>query len=257
MLIRNKLKILCVSFIILAILVSFKNKREFCSPDNYEVTCIHFVVGYSIIEPANFTVSNLTDTFPIYYYSNYILYQLPYTILQQNEKDSVINSKRSYRYFLFQRGGKKGCLFESIVGKEKGREFPVDSFLADRAYYPLQLDSTHINYDHLDEAKFDSATQNLTERYTVKDKYRGKYFDTSYYYYSNKTEIQFSLSHQLDSAKNMKLYKVRFVFAKNFLKENNRIIPRREYFYELYPFKLADPVQIKNEYQKLIELSQL
>jgi len=61
----------------------------------------------------------------------------------------------------------------------------------------------------------------------------------------------------LDSAKNMKLYKVRFVFAKNFLKENNRIIPRREYFYELYPFKLADPVQIKNEYQKLIELSQL
>ena len=239
----------------LAISVSFKYKSKFYSPDNYEVACIHFVVGYSIIEPSQFNVSILTDTFPIYYYSKYILYQLPYTILQQNEKDSVINSKKAYRYFLFQKGGKGGYLFESIVGKEKGIEFPVDSFLADRAYYPLKLDSTHLNYDHLNEVIFDSTTQSVTEKYTVKDLYKGKYFDTSYYYYSKIIDMPFSLSHQLDSVRNMKLYKVRFDFAKTFSKEKNRIIPRREYFYEAYPFKLLDPVKMKNDYQKLIALS--
>jgi hypothetical protein len=188
---------------------------------------INLIVNYPIvIANEQVKISNLRDTISIIYFNDYVLYQLPGT--REFETDKKIPGTETY--FICRKKASNGFLFNSINDNNKGMNFPVDSFLKNRAFAGVNFDIN--SNDTLIEVSKEGEFSFL-EKYISKTNTE-TYPDSIYYYFINKFKnIDYSLSPKLDSIKGKKLYKVRLIYNNKFSSSEKVMLPKREILFEI------------------------
>lgn len=153
----------------------------------------------------------------IFYYNDLVLYKLPYQFdssetvtIEGSAKSKILKSEIRYQYFALEKEKDFGLFYGKnfLPGVEK---MPLDSFYKNEGsnfrncmYQNIVENGTKI-ISHIDEKTSDGTSEIF--KYLCKTDTSQTV--TSRFYFSNKySDIQFSLSPELDSIKQMKLYKV-------------------------------------------------
>ena len=174
---------------------------------------------------------SVSDSFSIFYNSNFILYKLPYTYSEQHN-DSIILSERRFTYFIYKYGNSVGFNFNPTK-VDSSTKLNVDSFLAIRAFANIDLYSR--NSYNLYAAIQIKDSFNLTEKYISTNLDRS-FPDTLIYYYSDQIrDLHFSFTKKLEEIKKLKIIKIRGIFKSRFDEEYKTILPYRELYFELKP----------------------
>jgi len=225
---RNRMLVTVVFFIIMAsILLGFINCMEEGNQPNKRPVGINLIYSYPILHviDSDIVYYKLVDTIAIVYYNNYILYHLP----KKRVFETDVKMKNQDSYFLQQRDSSYGFLFES-ESMNLSRRVNADSFLKRKAFAGIKLENGP--NDTLIEA-INNYQGILLEKYTPKQNSHSN-FDTLIFYYANDFKsIDFSFSKKMDSLKQLKLFKVRLINNQSFSYPYNRMLPKREYLFEI------------------------
>ncbi len=185
---------------------------------------------------------NMYDSLTIFYYKEMVLYQIPTVHLITNTYlnkfgNTVKNTTKeepAFEYFVYKQGddsGFSGLLYDTLtVSAFKKRR--LDSFLVNEAL------RNPVAFNNLDEVliehKLSKGYYSLIEKSAPKKKIDETYEDTSYFYFSDRLkDIDFSFSPKMDSLKNSKLVKIRFLYNATYSKKYKIRLPRREMFFEI------------------------
>ncbi|MBK7884307.1 MAG: hypothetical protein IPJ81_11305 [Chitinophagaceae bacterium] len=218
--IQNKKKInnrLIVAICLLLIITHFSECSSISRSS--KVTRVVFFKNIPLVNKENNELSNLFDSVSIYNYNDYTLYEQP-TIYNEFYNDELIKDNIYYQYFIFKKNDKAGYWYDSLSAKKITRSVKLDS-------YNDSLVSIITNSDSIVE-----------EKYINKIKFDETYCDTTVFYYSkNYKNIGYSLSKELDSLKNSKVFKIRLIYNKYKSAAYGVIMPQREFLFE---FKKAE-----------------
>jgi hypothetical protein len=211
--------------------------------------CVQLTYNLPIIDFIGKFV-NYTDSLSILYQDSFVLYRIPYTHstteVLTNEKDSVIEEPRireelRYEYFIFKKGDQYGYRYDSFAAKQYQKRL-VDSFLAVKSFTTVKL--FDLSNDSLISSK--KLNDEIQETYIPKIKVDSTYCDTSYYYFTSKMpRTILSLSKELDSLKDMKLYKARLLY------NSSGTLPKREIYFELKPLSAKATNDLLKQFFKL------
>src|SRR5215203_3698405 len=203
---------------------------------NYPVV----IVNDGVHDGINFF--NRKDTVWIFYCNNNVLYRLSgATDLETDKK--ILGTET---WFIYLKKATHGFLFNSITDTSKGLRLPIDSFLNERAYANANFD---VPADSL-YGKVENGNDTIVEKYFARTVHNGNYPDSLYYYFTNTFEnVDYSFSRRLDSAKNMKLYKVRVLYNEGFSSSYKIMLPKREFLFEMMEEAIANSKQIINFFQ--------
>lgn len=208
---------------------------------------IKLIVNYPLVEFEENKLSNLKDTIPIYYWENYVFYNIPYKKTFEID-ERLINEEVKYSYFLFKKGNIYGYLFNSLDDTSLPQKLQVDSFLFRRAY-AAKFD---LKFKSLVEVKGDKHNNSLIEKYVPENINNETYFDTIIFYFDKRLNgIDFSFSKDLDSAKEKKLYKVRLLYNEKFSATYQMMVPKREMLFEIQNMPIKNPTALKGFFQNL------
>jgi hypothetical protein len=211
-----------------------------CTVTSQNLHAIKLVVNYPLVQLGESKVFNLPDTIPIFYFDDYVLYNIPYRITFENS-DSLISEGKKFSYFMFRKKDKYGFLFDSLKLNSRTNKVNVDSFLFQRCY----LTNFDSGYDSLIENKSDKKDHTALKKYIPKKYYGESYYDSSYYYYSEEfNDIDYILSKQLDKRDGMKLYRVRLLYNEKVSIKYNFTLPKRELLYEIEKYAISDYEEI-------------
>jgi len=202
---------------------------------HYAVTQSHIpVTGIKVlynvpILKLNGELLNITDSFFVFYFKDFILYKTPYKHVVEN-LTTIESVEVKFKYFVHEKNGSFGFYYDSSKVL-KDIKFSVDSFLKLKAFKGFNF------YDRVNDSLIRKIQINAEaiEIYVPKVKYDQSYGDTTYIYYGPKLkDIEYSFSKELDSTKApLKAYKVRIVYNSQFYTGYDFRFPRREYFFEL------------------------
>jgi len=203
---------------------------------NYPVV----IVNDGVHDGINFF--NRKDTVWIFYCNNNVLYRLSgATDLETDKK--ILGTET---WFIYLKKATHGFLFNSITDTSKGLRLPIDSFLNERAYANANFD---VPADSL-YGKVENGNDTIVEKYFARTVHNGNYPDSLYYYFTNTFEnVDYSFSRRLDSAKNMKLYKVRVLYNEGFSSSYKIMLPKREFLFEMREEAIANSKQIINFFE--------
>ncbi|HEX3164626.1 MAG TPA: hypothetical protein VHQ93_00130 [Chitinophagaceae bacterium] len=203
---------------------------------NYPVV----IVNDGVHDGINFF--NRKDTVWIFYCNNNVLYRLSgATDLETDKK--ILGTET---WFIYVKKATHGFLFNSITDTSKGLRLPIDSFLNKRAYANANFD---VPADSL-YGKVENGNDTIVEKYFARTVHNGNYPDSLYYYFTNTFEnVDYSFSRRLDSAKNMKLYKVRVLYNEGFSSSYKIMLPKREFLFEMREEAIANSKQIINFFE--------
>lgn len=158
------------------------------------------------------------------------------------------NIKGSEPYFIYENGATYGYYFKTINDTSQGKKMLVDSFLTT---YLRTSDADITPPDSiwaLHETIKNPQDGSLLEKYNVVGKYAELkpenewVFDSIYYYYSKKlNNIDYTFSKALDSARGMKLYKIRGIYNSKFSPTVKLTLPKREIQRAFREVTLEDP----------------
>jgi hypothetical protein len=201
-----------------------------------DMKSIELLVNYPVVL-SNGSFFNLRDTIVIFYYENYILYQLfASRSLYDNQKQVGTEP-----YFLYRQQDSMGFLFSSLKDR-LGKQMPVDSFLSKRGFLKTAFDYPQDSLWFLNSMV--SVNNYLLERYVPRKDYGVNSVDSIYYYFNNEKFTEYSLSKKMDSIKKMKLFKVRFIFNEKYSSADKVILPKRELLFEIKQVKPVKPTII-------------
>lgn len=204
---------------------------------NIKSVNVFFSLPYVVLSNDKVMVKtkSVSDSFSIFYNSNFILYKLPYTFSEQHN-DSVIQSERRFTYFIYKYGNSDGYNFNPTK-VDSSAKLNVDSFLANRAFANIDLYSE--NSYNLFASIPVKDNLNLTEKYITTNLDRS-FPDTLIYYYSDQlNDLHYSFSKKLEEIKKLKIIKIRGIFKSRFDEEYKTILPYRELYFELKPQPLV------------------
>lgn len=180
------------------------------------------------------TIQNDTAQYKIAYYKDYVLYRIGSRVyhtntLQQNGK--IINEVRAtndstFKFFIVNKTNDKGFFYNSIED-ENGQKFSLDSLKESIGINNSNLEIFGIDLGIPKEIiKSDHSRSIIVERYdskVLKDD-----ADTIFRYYNSELKsIPFSFSPSLDSMKNSKLYKTRFIYLRQQPAQSNKVYLKR------------------------------
>src|SRR6202008_2673777 len=160
------------------------------------------------------------DTIGLFYWEDLVLFKIPNThsfskMIVNKEGDilseELLKIEKQFKYFIYKKGDSTGTLYD-LIKSNNGTMLPVDSFLKKKAIMNFSsfFDATRHN-DSL--IIWERQGQILIEKYIPKIKYDASYNDSTILFYKDRFgEMDFSLSKELDSIKQMKLCEVRFVY---------------------------------------------
>lgn len=181
----------------------------------------------------------------IYYYHDQILYYSSYTFNLHTSFDAPPIQEIRYRYFVYTKG--KSCGFVNDKYKsEFNKRVAVDSMLkmewtTQFGFYPFNCNVVFISENK------NANTGELHERYSFKGGNNNSMSGTIDLYFSSRLKIsEFSLSKELDSMKNMKLYKVYIVNNSRFIKEHNITLDKIEQGWKLEEIPVSNREEILN-----------
>jgi hypothetical protein len=220
-----------------------------CGSQN-ELQQASIVVNYPMLQldKSEVKLTNLEDTIPLYYYKKYRLFYIPYRKTLEND-DSIVENKLMYNYFLLKDNSTQGFLFDSLSNNTNIHQIQADSFLLKRAYAAkFDIDTSLVK---LTMSKLNG--NQLIEKYTLRNLSNSLSFDTMCFFYNKKyNNIKYTFSRQLDSLKQMKLYKVQLLFNEKYDSSSKILMPKRMFLFELNEAKKGNPIQIKNIIENLI-----
>jgi len=208
---------------------------------------INMIVNYPVVimnDGVHSTVNffNLKDTIWILYYNNTVLYRLSGTRNMETDK-KILGTET---WFIFSKKATHGFLFYSLTDSSKGLKLPVDSFLNNRAYananFDVPADSLYRKIENGDDT---------VEKYFTQARHNDNYPDSMYYYFTNTLKnIDYSFSRKLDSAKSMKLYKVRLLYNESFSPSYKITLPKREFLFEIKEEAIDNSKEIINFFDR-------
>jgi hypothetical protein len=164
-------------------------------------------------------------------YKGVVIYTLP------ERRDFATDRKipGTCKYFIFKKGAQKGYLLDSLNASFPRQKMRVDSFINAEALGTLRFGEQSDSAWNLKRVLLDNGK--VTEKYFQRVSLPSEMPDSMFYYYDPSLKnIDFSLSRELDSARNSKLFKVRLIFNE---KDSAGVIvyPAREMSFE---FKAVD-----------------
>jgi hypothetical protein len=169
-------------------------------------------------------IFNIKDTLLIFYYKDLVLYKIPFfhnysrtTIDKEGEvvREELIHSELKFQYLIHKQGDSIGLRYDSIDAKS-GQIFSVDSFLTTKLVTNIgSFINNNKGKDSLVYTQYDKKRFLLTEKYVPKVKIDASYYDSAILCYSKINNSEFSFSRELDSLKEMKLYRIRFLYNEN------------------------------------------
>jgi hypothetical protein len=197
--------------------------------DKEEVKKIYLTFNMPVVKLTG-EIIDVHDSMCIYYYKDYILYQLPnHYSLQDGEK--IVLQEIRYNYFAYKKNDKYGYKFASLQDST-GEKILVDSLLAEKAF--LNFPFYNKTNDSLVETVENVNNTFLLEKYVPKVKHDISYCDTSFLYYDGSIKnIDYSFSKELDSIMGLKLFKVKLLYNEKYLHAYKMIAPKREFRFEI------------------------
>lgn len=171
----------------------------------------------------------LQDSIIISFYEDIILYKLEETRDFETDKKVLGTAK----YFIYKKDQKNGFLFnysrDSLIGM-----YSVDSLLKKEAMGGEKLELLSSNFWKPTEIIQDVKNNSTIEKYIPIKKPDETCFDSIYLYLTpDYNDIDYTLSSQIDSARKQKLYKTRLLYNQFYSEVQKRIIPKREFKFEI------------------------
>lgn len=199
------------------------------SQNQDDIRCFKVTQNFPMINNKGKLVAYDTMVAWVYYRKNQILYHSAYDFYL----DTIQTPEVRYRYFVYTNGNIYGSLFDKSKS-EFNKNVLVDSVLKTEwtmqfSFYPF----TNYNVKLISVNK-KSTTETIEEIYSFKGIKDSSISGTFDFIFSNRFKKGgFSLSKQLDSIKNMKLYKVRIINNSRDIKEEGIILDRIEQAWDL------------------------
>ena len=194
------------------------------SSDVDSIRKLNLFKSIGCVNPATGKMEAMEDTLQIYSIGDYQIYAAP---MYEQSRDTLIDKEGNiiyeaswmtsvigHSYYIFKVKDSIGLKYNSINADTASR-FPVDSFVYNstlRSTKFHQMENYHLNKSRRMSSWYDVKDDGLIEEYVVKTKSNECYSDSITHYFSKRlTSFPFSLSKELDSAKSMKLCKVRMI----------------------------------------------
>lgn len=194
-------------------------------------------------------IEDLTDSVKVISYKNFVLFQVPYSNQKflirwdstGEQHQTLISNEPKQKYFVHESTDSLGFEYDSL-NSERGQKKSVDSFLNTKVFGNL------IFYDRKNDSLVESGEMEkgiLLEKYVPKVKFDYSYSDSSYFFFSNRFDnLNYTLSRELDSIKQKKLFKVVSVYNAGYDTAFKTHLPRREYVFEIRPATLNNAKEI-------------
>ena len=236
--------------LLIIFVLNYTNCSTFKKGDN-DLRSINLIHKWDLVTVEDGQLISASDTLTIYYFQNLVLYKIPYTNEVSNVTtdkngdvidEKLMESETKYKYFIYEKDSSFGFKYDSINAKNN-RRFSIDSFLTQKAFKGASFYQR--GNDTMIASSWNEDKSVLIEKYIPKIKFDQSYNDTSYLYFtSSLKKVDYSFSKELDSSKNMKLFKVRFI--------NNPLprgvysfdVPRREMMFEIRETPVTDSNEI-------------
>lgn len=202
----------------------------------------------------NGKLENETDSLDVIEFESYFIYVIPK--LTESYKASAnhsgnvsdkafVGDKISYKYLIAAKGNLYGDMYDSL-NAPTGKKTNIDTFLFQQGFLGCNF------YNAFSVKATDSLVQrtflnksNVLEKYVTVRRADESYNDTTYLYFTKDlTSIDFSFCKELDKAKNMKLYKSRFIFNKTFNNKYSFPLPARELWYSIQRTTIKDKMKL-------------
>ena len=198
-------------------------------------------------------IINMLDSTFISYYKNFVIYTLPYTYSMQFQ-GKIINEYIKFEYFIYNKNELHGVKFKSL-DDSIGVKITVDSIVKSKSYSDSKF-FVHPG-DSLVYKRTYSSGNEIIEKYVPEVKYDETYNDTSFYYYEDKLRnVDFSFSKQMDSAHQLKLVKIRFLYNPTYWEKYKLNVQQRELSFELNESKQIPDKDILNIVEKYEKIQQ-
>jgi hypothetical protein len=182
---------------------------------------------------------NITDSVEILYYNEFGIARTNVKSIFQNNIDSVYETSKS-NYFIFKKTQPTGYLFRDLEDKNPKTE-NVDS-LFKKKYFSGFVLKPSINDSLIDKKEISDM---LVMKFISKKHFDESYPDTTIYLFKkDKNNIDYSISKPIDTLKNLKLSKIRYIYNDEKSKNYSFILPARELNLELFEFKLQNENEI-------------
>lgn len=208
---------------------------------------------FPIINNKGKLLSNDTMIAWVYYYRDQILYNSAYEFNFNNSGGIIERTELRYRYFVYT----KGCMYGSLFDKyesQYNKQVLVDSVL--NAEWTVQsiFDPFINNSLTLLSTNKDMHSGKLNEKYSIRGKEDTSINGTVELNFSSTMgKGGFSFSQNLDSIRNMKLYRVFIVNNSRYIKEYGITLNRIEQFSDLEEV----PVKNREEILKYFHLDKI
>jgi len=169
-------------------------------------------------------------------------------MFDSSDENSVLLAERRSNYFVFHKDSSFGYRFDmrgnSPIGKHS-----VDSLLKEQALQNFQWAS--ITKQTAPHSIVNDRAGNLIETYVPEYSQNGSpRRDSVIFYYSDSmNHIAFSFSHELDSTRSSKLYRIRLFNDSTRFGPNNILAPRRESHFEMKDLKINNEQQLKQIFE--------
>lgn len=221
-------------------LVIFNRCKPLAQADGH-LTAVSIITQFPLVTDDKGGVKYYIDTITKFSYGSLVVYQLAQT--REAATDEKIPG--TSQYFVYKESRPKGYLFSSYNDSSLGKILNVDSMLKMSSFAeanaPVLPDSTWAIF----RAEENDKKQALFEMYYAKTDNGCAACDSIYYYFDSRmNNLHHSLSHNLDSARRMKLYRIRCLFNEKFSTRDNVMLPKREFFLELFEPTVTDPKSI-------------
>jgi hypothetical protein len=218
------------------------------------ISLVEFYSDLQLVKVDNGETTNLKNSIVIYKDANYVVYKGGNRFVnsksevdrdgRQISEKITLDTIKSY-YIVYHIKNSYGYLYDSI-NTIKPLRISIDSFQRVKLFKDFPFYTAN---DIVKASEKNNTVPYLIEKTAPKDKPDDTYPDSSYYYYTKGFKnAAYTFSKQMDSARNMKLYKVRLIYVP--IKKGGKYdfdVPRREFNFELRKAKPAP------EIPKLIE----
>lgn len=177
-----------------------------------------------------------TSTVQVFYYNSLVLYKLSYIHSYSEDDVQIIENQLRTHYILYKPGERYGLDFDEYKHPYK-REILLDS--AFRGEWSVQTRLYPMFVKNLSKLTASRRQgDSLVEQYTLRDLKDSMDVASAELKFTNSIgNIELSICKELDSLKNMKLYELSFVGAKDYFKSKGLT---EGTYYSLYHLKKLD-----------------
>lgn len=214
------------------------------------IRCLYVTYNLPFSDKKTGNIFNLKDSCMIFFKDNLILYRIPYHH-SFVFKDSTIHQTR-HEFFIFEKNHDTGYNYNAYEPADN-RKMKVDSVLGHKAFTQLNAFYKLFEKDELIlvSSLQDSSRHYLEEKYVTREKKDFSDFDTAFFYFTDKLDgINFSLMRSLDSVKQLKLFRLRFLTIPTYYPEYKVSVKAREFYFDVKEIPVTNSKEILDYFER-------